>query len=160
MDERWKEVYKVLTPRRDGTGYHGSTVLFGPAKISYREGHIVKAKPFMANQGYFITAFKTFEDAYAFKCNSEQEVWRCFAKGIIKYDRLPRVLPAPTVMSEDIPRMIRKKCELCDALEGLKTGMFKLWPQGTIMVRRLKLIQQLHTGRKKRIVPATEQWVI
>ena len=125
-------MYKVVRRER------GQLVsVFAPeaARVVYRPGEWAHAPAFLAQEGYFLTAFQDLEDAVLF-CNDmfdqswpgEVEVWEAEAEGVV------RSLPPN-----------------CESI-SLRTGTLVMlravapWPRGTVMAMRIRL-DRLVLGR-------------
>ena len=117
------KVYKVVF-----RGEHGelrSILAYGDAEVVYTPNKWVEAPRWLAKEGYYLTAFKTIEDALDFVdgVSLRFEIWEAEAQGIIKK------LPNP--------------CDI-DSLADRKLVPLKLeWPRGTIMCQRLRLIRRV-----------------
>jgi len=115
-----KYYYKVL----DMPGMT-SWLACGLAKVIYRQGEWVEAPRWLAVKGYHLLVFESLGSARRYVGRSMPCIYRCVVEGVIT--------PLPQMLT----------------LRILRQGVFDFapynWPEGTVMVRRVKLLNMIQT---------------
>jgi len=125
MKMKNKRYYKITT---EIAGEQVSYFVYGtPAEVKYPVGEWAEAPKWLAKKKYGLFVFDGLKNAREFsKLCASPCLWRCEVDGI--FDRLPLSL----------------------SMHGLNAGkVIKLYPKGTVMVKRVKLIRQVKSGAWK-----------
>jgi len=113
--------------------WYFSAKAHGDAEVEYVPGLWSNASPWLARQGYHLTAFGAVEHAQAFSASGgffpkvsgwRREIWECEVKGLIK--PLPPICYVETVAKGEVG-----------------PAYFAQWPPNTVMARAIKLTQKV-----------------
>lgn len=118
-------VYKVMHRSSRKSKALTSAITFGKAEKHYRPGVNHHAPHWLTEQGYHMTAFRTLMHARSWRKSNTTEVWRCEATDIIRYKALPQ------------------RCLLYALSNGDIVAAGNLWPEGTIMCKTIKLLEEV-----------------
>ena len=108
--------YKVLWKDSLKSAYAPHT-----ACVEYKLGRWVKAPGWLARRGYYLTVFRSLNDARKYRSSLVQDIWLCEVSGV----------------KTDLPYV----CYLAGLSRGEMEPMPRDWPEGTIMARRVKIIK-------------------
>lgn len=115
------KLYKVFAELKDGRIF--SSWSLGKAQVEYEVGKLSEAPKFLADKGYWITAFETLQQAYSYKrslvhtrIGGELTIYEVAICGRTKE-------PGGVLNNGDISRGV-----VPDALKSSR------WPNGTVMV--------------------------
>ena len=147
-------VYKVV--RRDGE-FLVSCAIGPDARVIYVPGEWTKPPGWLEERGYLLTAFESQVDAERF-CDAlfgqqewlgNYEIWEAEAGGrIIAGDELP---PWCIVVA-----LVGGEARLWGSRAA---GAGKtLWPQGTLMAERLRLVKRRAAGQRNRTQEGGNEW--
>lgn len=124
-DETPYTVYKII--RSEGHSIYANY----KARCYYKQSIEVTAPEWLAKAGYHLTAFAYLNDAERFQSACQSEIWKAEGKGII-IDLPPRLTP------DDLDQVALSQDT------ALMRTMYKWsWPVGTIMVKRLTLVERI-----------------
>ena len=113
------KVYKVVSIEN---GKFCSAIADGAACVEYKPDKWAETPKWLAEKGYYLTAFRDLESARNFVFG-DTEIWKAEAEGII--EELPPLLTFSK---------LRLRLFLREAFD---------WPFGTIMCQRIKLIKRV-----------------
>ena len=114
-------VYKVVRESWTESGRYYSALVDGQALMVYRIGAVAQVPDWLADRGYYATAFATLEDAQQ------------FAKEAVPH---PQIFEADAEACVDLP----PRAAIFDVVHGqLGSALSVDWPAGTVMVTSLRL---------------------
>jgi len=132
------KLYKVFAVQNDGRMF--SSWSLGKAQIEYEVGKLSEAPKFLADKGYWITAFETLQQAYSYKrslgytrAGGELEIYEVAICGKTKE-------PGDMLDNGNISRGI-----VTDTLKSSR------WPNGTVMVEGVIPMRKVESSELKGI---------
>ena len=123
--------YKVV--RHESSDRLYSCIVRNKAQVEYKSNQWVQAPRWLAQQGYYLIFFDSFEAARNFISTEPllEEIWKCEIKEEIK--NLP-----PRCDASNLGSGIK--------IESIANGR---WPWGTKMAKKIKLIKKVYPKEKK-----------
>lgn len=120
-------VYKLI--REQPRNILTSIVVTGKAAKIYKPGIAQRAPKWLAERGYYITAFRNRRAAHLFAMaafpGGESQIWRCEATEVIPRSKLPPI------------------CWMSDLAAGTLARAAMTWPTDTVMCKTIKLLKRV-----------------